>query len=271
VGSGRRGHASEAYQRSPHARQVPQERHFSAPLGICRRQVGQGRVRRMRGPTVPMRRLSHILRCARTARSITGPWGLALRRDSALEHLGCRHNEARTIRRPRPGGRLPGQAEAHADRLSKLVRLEFRPLNRARHVARCTPIPGACRALLGRDLKGGSQVWFLVPSKRSTRPPLTSPSAPAGPRGRGDTRRRRHRSFAAGAGHRAWTRTPASSGTPRAPTRSLRRWCPRAAVVHPTTCAPHEPPSPRGADNSCALRDQRRSARPRSKLRSKDI
>jgi len=108
VGSGRRGHASEAYQRSPHARQVPQERHFSAPLGICRRQVGQGRVRRMRGPTVPMRRLSHILRCARTARSITGPWGLALRRDSALEHLGCRHNEARTIRRPRPGGRLPG-------------------------------------------------------------------------------------------------------------------------------------------------------------------
>jgi len=138
-----------------------------------------------------------------------------------------------------------GQAEAHADRLSKLVRLGFRPLCRDRHVARCTPVRGARRALLDRGLKGGSQVWFLVPSKRSTRPPTTSlrPS----PRCRGDTRRRRHRSFAAGAGHRAWTRTPASSGTPRAPTRSLRRWRPRAAIMHPTrpTCTPHEPPSHR--------------------------
>jgi hypothetical protein len=41
-------------------------------------------VRPMRGPTVRMRRSSHILRRARMARSITSPWVLALRRDSAL-------------------------------------------------------------------------------------------------------------------------------------------------------------------------------------------
>ena len=35
-----------------------------------------------------------------------------------------------------------GQAEAHADRLSKLVRLEFRPLCRGRHVAGVHPSRG---------------------------------------------------------------------------------------------------------------------------------
>jgi len=55
-----------------------------------------------------------------------------------------------------------GQAEAHADRLSKLVRLEFRPLSRGRHVARCTPVPGERRALLDIGPQGRSLVGGLV-------------------------------------------------------------------------------------------------------------
>jgi len=64
---------AEAYQRSPHARQVPQERHFNARLEIRRPQAGQGRVCQPRGPAMSIRRSSHILRRATRARSITGP------------------------------------------------------------------------------------------------------------------------------------------------------------------------------------------------------
>ncbi len=72
-GERRRGHGSEAYQRSPHARQVPQERHFNARLAIRRPQAGQGRVCQPRGPAMPIRGSSHIFRRATRARSITGP------------------------------------------------------------------------------------------------------------------------------------------------------------------------------------------------------
>ena len=46
------------------------------------------------------------------------------------------------------------QAQAHGESLGNLVRLEFRPLCRDPHVARCTPVPGARRALLNLGLKG---------------------------------------------------------------------------------------------------------------------
>ena len=46
------------------------------------------------------------------------------------------------------------QAQAHGESLGNLVRLEFRPLCRDPHVARCTPVPGARRALLDLGLKG---------------------------------------------------------------------------------------------------------------------
>jgi hypothetical protein len=127
-GERRRGHGSEAYQRSPHARQVPQKRHFNARLGICRRQAGQGRVCRMRGPTVPIRRSSHILRRARTARSITGPWVLALRRDSALEHLGCRHNDGAHL--PLLSGQAIERDYRRASPRQQLVRKSLRAITR---------------------------------------------------------------------------------------------------------------------------------------------
>ena len=46
------------------------------------------------------------------------------------------------------------QTQAHGDSLGNLVRLEFRPLCRDPHVARCTPVPGARRAVLDLGLKG---------------------------------------------------------------------------------------------------------------------
>jgi hypothetical protein len=132
-----------------------------------------------------------------------------------------------------------GHAEAHADRLSKLVRLEFRrPLcrGRGRHVARCTPVPGARRALLDRGLKGGSQVWFLVPSKRSTR--LRTPRVPVG--------------GVIGASLPAHDTAPGLALQPR---RVRREHPPGAcvgggALVGPLctatpTCTPHEPPAHR--------------------------
>ena len=56
--------------RSPQSSQVPRSRHLSAPPGICRPQAGQGRVRRTRGPTMPMRRSSHILSPADRGRGL---------------------------------------------------------------------------------------------------------------------------------------------------------------------------------------------------------
>jgi hypothetical protein len=46
------------------------------------------------------------------------------------------------------------QTQAHGDSLGNLVRLEFRPLCRDPHVDRCTPVPGARRAVLDLGLKG---------------------------------------------------------------------------------------------------------------------
>jgi hypothetical protein len=48
------------------------------------------------------------------------------------------------------------QAQAHGDSLGNLVRLEFRPLCRDPHVARCTPVPGSRRVLLDLGIKGCS-------------------------------------------------------------------------------------------------------------------
>jgi hypothetical protein len=157
---------------------------------IRRPQAVQGRVCQRRGPAMPIRRSNHLLRRARTARSSAGPWGLALRRDSALEHLGCRHNEARTIRRPRPRGRLPGPGRGPRRPPEQAGPARVPVSESGSSCRRCAPVPGARRALLDRGLTGGSRVWFLVPSKRSTRPPLTSPSARAGQRCRGGNRRR---------------------------------------------------------------------------------
>jgi len=100
-GARRPGHGSEAYQRSPHARQVPQERHFNA-------------------------RLENVV--------TTRP---ELYAGQDQEH-----------------GR-EGQAEAHADRLSKLVRLEFRPLNRGRHVAGVHPSRGRVESFWIEASRGG--------------------------------------------------------------------------------------------------------------------
>ena len=71
------------------------------------------------------------------------------------------------------------QTQAHGDSLGNLVRLEFRPLCRDPHVARCTPVPGARRALLDLDLKGTCPDCATIPAW-SRRAGLTS-RAGAGP------------------------------------------------------------------------------------------
>jgi hypothetical protein len=72
------------------------------------------------------------------------------------------------------------QTQAHGDSLGNLVRLEFRPLCRDPHVARCTPVPGARRALLDLGLKGTCPDCATIPARAGQGPAPTFPARSAG-------------------------------------------------------------------------------------------
>ena len=74
------------------------------------------------------------------------------------------------------------QTQAHGDSLGNLVRLEFRPLCRDPHGARCTPVPGSRRVLLDLGLKGAhgrrpTPIRARLLSSRTQLGPLNSAAA----------------------------------------------------------------------------------------------
>jgi hypothetical protein len=95
---------------------------------------------------------NHARKRATRARSIKGPGEGASAAQLTLAPRMLGYCLTHTWTMPAKASRTAGrqnQTQAHGGSLGNLVRLEFRPLCRDPHVARCTPVPGARRALLG--------------------------------------------------------------------------------------------------------------------------